>query len=121
MIQILLNHCKKDDKKVILLPTDDYTASTIDLNSELLSEFFLMPHVKEGFCNVVQLMDKNYQKELAKKCGLNIASGCRIDIHDGKYEIPEDIIYPCFTKPETSFLGDKKCMKKCNSIYESSH
>lgn len=118
LVSKLLEHCAVSGQKVILLPTDDYAASTIDLYQEKLREHFLFPHCKGGQGAVVRLMDKDYQKQLAIRAGLTIAKGQTIKIENGTYTIPDTITYPCFTKPEISFLGNKKCMKRCNNVSE---
>lgn len=118
LISILQNIGKRSKEKIVLLPTDDYTASTIDMNMDVLSQYYLMPNVNNTLGGVVKIMDKNVQKELAKECGLNVSEGLEIKIENGIYTIPDDMKYPCFTKPEISFQGNKNCMKKCNNREE---
>ena len=104
LIELLNKEFSNEKEKVILLPTDDYMASTIDMYQEQLKDRFLYPHINHKPGEVIKLMDKYVQKELAKQAGLNVVQGWKIDIVNGQYEIPKDIIYPCFTKPEISFL-----------------
>ena len=118
LIKFLLENCRFDDEKAVLLPVDDFVASTIDLNQDKLRDFFVFPNINNTQGEVVRLMDKNIQKEFAKKAGLNVADGWVINIKDGKYDIPDGIKYPVFTKPEVSFLGNKRCMKRCNNESE---
>ena len=118
LVRLLLQEFGNETEKVILLPTDDYTASTIDLYQEKLKEHFLFPHIRHEQGAIVKLMDKNVQKKKAIASGLNVAKGWIIRIKDGEYEIPPDIACPCFTKPEISFLGNKRCMKRCNNPEE---
>lgn len=118
VVRLLLEKCAQPGEKTLLLPVDDFVASTIDLNQERLAEHFLFPHIRHTPGEIVRLMDKNLQKELARKAGLNVASGWVIDIRGGKYALPEGIAYPCFPKPEISFLGNKRCMRRCDSEQE---
>lgn len=115
IIQFLIDNCKDDNQKALILPVDDYVASAIDLSQEKLRDYFLFPHINNSSGAVVRLMDKHTQKDLAKRVGLDVADGWVIDIKDGKFNIPDGIKYPVFTKPEISFLGNKRCMKKCNN------
>lgn len=101
------------NEPVVLIPVDDYAASVIDDNIDLLNDGFLFPNVDMKPGEVNKVMDKEQQKQLAKEAGLNVAEGWVVDIKDHKYELPENIIYPCFPKPQISFKGNKQCMRKC--------
>ena len=117
LIKVILS-LKSDKEKTILIPVDDYAASTIDEHIDILKNDFLFPNVnmKQGAIN--HLMDKNIQKELAIKAGLNVAKGWVVDIKNHTYSLPTDIIYPIFPKPQISFKGNKRCMKKCSNENE---
>lgn len=122
LVQLLLKEAQNYTEKIVLLPTDDYTASTIDLYQEKLREKFLFPGIADGEAGaVVELMNKDLQKQIAIEHDLDVAKGWRIEITNGKFQIPEQIEYPCFTKPEISFLGNKRYMKKCNTPEELKH
>ena len=58
-------------------------------------------------------MDKTNQKELAKVIGLNVVPGIIVDVAVGKYVFPNNIQYPCFTKPLISVRGGKLFFNKC--------
>lgn len=118
LIELLLREFKAVPDKVVLLPTDDFTASTIDIFQEQLRGRFSFPNIDNKPGAVVELMDKNIQKELARSAGLAVAEGWSVSIKDGVYQIPNDIQYPCFTKPQISFMGNKRFMKKCSSYEE---
>ena len=114
LIELLLGYQSLSVPK-LLLPTDDYTASLIDTHLDLLRPFFLMPHVNHKQGAMLRIMDKNYQKELASGVGMNTAKGWICNYTNGQYTIPEDITYPCFTKPQESYNGQlKQYMKKCD-------
>ena len=117
LISVILS-LKSDTGKTILIPVDDYAASTIDEHIDILKNDFFFPNVnmKQGAIN--HLMDKNIQKELAIKAGLNVAKGWVVDIKNHTYSLPTDIIYPIFPKPQISFKGNKRCMKKCSNENE---
>lgn len=112
LVNLLLKQFSKNGN-VILLPVDDYTASTVDMYQDKLKPYFLFPHVKNG--SITQLMDKGFQKKMAKKAGLCVAEGWIAEVSNGQFSLPEGITYPCFTKPQISFLGNKVFMKRCDS------
>lgn len=118
LIDLLNNEFSSVTAPIILLPTDDYTASTIDLYQEQLNDNFLFPNVNHESGAVVHLMDKDIQKGLARASGLNVAEGWVAEIQNGAYTIPDGIRYPVFTKPKVSFSGNKNCMKRCNNQHE---
>ena len=117
LAKVLLS-LQSDRNKTILIPVDDYAASTIDEYTDQLKDFFLFPNIemKQGAVN--QLMDKNYQKELARKAGLNVAESWITNVEDGKISIPEGIAYPVFPKPQISYRGSKNCMRRCDDKHQ---
>ena len=117
LMNILLSK-GKENHKVILIPTDDFTASIIDLNQDRFNDNYLMPNIKHQKGKVVELMDKEKQKTIAKNNNLNITKTWLIKKENGKYIIPSNIVFPVFTKPLVSFQGNKTFMKKCCSNKE---
>lgn len=112
------------DRKVILLPADDYAASVIDLHLDILrKDGFLYPHVNNEQGAVTRLMDKGYQKKLAQEAGFKTAKCWTAEYKDGSYHIPDDVIFPCFTKAQDSYTsgGLKHYQKRCNTIDELQH
>lgn len=104
------------DPKPVLLPTDDYTASVVDLNLDRLKDGFLMPGIQGETGRTVYYMDKAVQKALAQKAGFEVARGWTATWSNGSYAIPEDVTFPCFIKPEVSFKGAKKqSMQRCDT------
>ncbi len=100
-------------EKLVLIPVDDYAASVVDENIGLLKDSFVFPNVQMMSGEINRLMDKSLQKKLAREAGLNVAEGWVVEIKDHTYELPNDIKYPCFPKPQISFKGNKQCMVKC--------
>lgn len=117
LMSVLLS-LSSEKYKTIIIPVDDYSASTIDENLDLLKADFLFPNInmKQGAINY--LMDKKVQKELASQAGLNVTKGWAVGINDCHYSLPSDIIYPVFPKPQISFKGNKRCMVRCNNETE---
>lgn len=117
LINLLLNTFK-NDKDVIIIPTDDFTASTIDLYQDRLKERFLFPNINNTQGEITKIMDKKIQKNIAINSKLNVAESYVIKIIKHNYEIPNKIKYPVFTKPLISFQGNKSFMRKCNNESE---
>lgn len=114
IVKLLLERYKDEDN-VILLPTDDFWASLIDNNYDLLKSSFQLPNIKHKQGEINLMMNKDVQKSIAVRAGFPVAKGWTIDIKNGIFTIPDDIIYPCFTKPKISLLGGKeKFMQKCD-------
>lgn len=118
LVRLLLDKCVDANQKPILIPDTDHTAATIDMNQEKLKDYFLFPHINHQAGAVVHWMDKVNQKELARQLGLNVASATVIDIVNGKYEIPDSIKYPCYSKPLSTFVAGKGGMRRCDNANE---
>lgn len=109
---------KEQYNNVILIPTDDYAASTLDIYLDKFPNKFLMQNINNKPGKIIEIMDKNIQKEKARKKNLNVANSWIIKKINKEYEIPKEIEFPIFTKPLISFEGSKRIMKKCNSMEE---
>jgi len=107
-----------DREKVVLLPTDDWVAHTIDANAQQLADRYVFPHISGKAGSLLTVMDKSCQKQLASAAGLNVARGWMVSIENHRYTLPEDIVYPVFTKPQISILGTKRFMKRCGDQTE---
>ena len=118
LIQLLLEKCRDDNQKVILIPDSDETAAAIDSNRDVLHDYFVFPHIVDGKGTVRSWMDKSKQKQLASEVGLNVASASIVEIKEGQYTIPVTINYPCFTKPLATLNGGKGGMRRCNDEEE---
>ena len=73
IIDMLVKEFSEFQGKIILLPTDDFTASAIDLNQDLFDERFLYPNIQRKSGAIVAIMDKHKQKLVAIEAGLNVA------------------------------------------------
>lgn len=113
MMEYISRYSNKELKPFIV-PTDDYTLSMFDSEYQSLSNNFILPNIKNKTGEINKYLDKKVQKELAKKCGLNVAES-----YDLNYLEKEDKIkFPVFVKPQTSFKGNKHDMSKCNNMSE---
>ncbi len=115
--RFIIDALKKDytdcDSPVVLVPTDDYTASLIDRNNSELRQRFLMPNVIGGEDgSITKLMDKSFQNNMAKNYGFKTARSWSVQLSKTGILIPGDIVFPCFCKPVISAEGGKEGMKK---------
>ncbi len=106
------------EDKALVIPVDDGTAEIIDSHFDILKEHFILPEVEGRQGAVIALMDKHYQKGLAKKANLPVPEGWSVEIKNKTYALPEGIAYPCFVKPELPFKGRKAFMGKCDTPEE---
>lgn len=118
LIPLLLDKCVDSNQKVVLIPDGDDVVATIDNNKELLEKHFLFPRIIKEPASLEYWMEKNNQKQLAEKVGLNVANATMLEIVDGHYNIPPDIQYPCFPKPLATMNGGKGGMKRCGNAME---
>ena len=118
LIKILLDKCIDSKQKVILFPDSDFTAATIDDNQDVLSSFFVFPHIGKGYGSIRHWMSKDLQKELAEDIGLYVSRAQIIELRDGAFRIPQEIRYPCFTKALVTINGGKQLFKCCENEKE---
>lgn len=109
---------RDENEKIVLIPVDDYAASVVDDAIEVLRGSFVFPNIEMCSGGVNKIMDKDFQKKLAREAGLKVAEGWTVEIKNHMYELPSDIVYPCFPKPQVSFMGNKQCMRKCSDEKE---
>lgn len=118
LIKILLDKCADPGQKVIILPSSDFSAATIDKNKAILSEHFLFPQITTPLKSIHYWMDKERQKEMAREIGLNVPDAHVVAIQNRSYTLPEGISYPCFTKALVTLVGGKQCFNRCNNPQE---
>ena len=118
LIKLLLDKCTDSNQKVVIIPDSDFSASVIDNNQDRLKDYFLFPHINHTPGAVEHWMQKTTQKQLAREVGLNVADAKIVTVLNQKYEIPEGIDYPCFTKPLLTINGGKSFLKRCNNESE---
>ena len=115
---LIANFGDKTNKKLIL-PADDYCAHVLDKNHQLLIEYFHVPHIINGKHSLDYYMDKQNQKNIAEKFGIDVSKTWNVKITQGvKPVIPDSIVYPCMTKPKSSIGLPKSYIQKCSNIAE---
>ena len=102
-----------ESKHKLLFPTDDYSVYIIDKNLDKLSKYFYTQNIGGKKGEILRMMSKSEQKEIAKKYGLDILESVVVRSEDGKYTLPTNVPYPCFVKSNINTGGAKKKMTRC--------
>ncbi len=119
LVNALLSYKDKNEKKPVLLSTDDYTSSVMDLNRDVLEEIFIMPGITGGGAGSLKYyMDKSVQGEIARRLGIFTPEEWVVSLKEDEIVIPDEMIYPCYVKPLESSLGYKTEMAKCENKEE---
>lgn len=117
VIPYLLQHFSDLSEKPFLIPTLDHCSAKIDEAYHILSNKYMMPHANNPG-DIGKMMDKQWQHNLANKCGLHTPQTWVISKESSS--IPEEIQYPCFTKSANSLNGGKTNTHICNNADELS-
>lgn len=112
LIDVLIDMGQSNDK-VLLMPVDDYSVQVIDEYLDELVSMYYIPSVNAEAGAIGRLMDKHYQKTLAREYGLPLLQGSIVRSENGQFTIPKDIVYPCFVKPNVSMNSTKSKMVRC--------
>ena len=115
LINLLLTKCVKAGQKPLIITVGDFVTKVIDSHLTTLNNYFLFSHIHHRQGAIVEWMNKEKQKTLADKVGINITESCNIEIREGQFLIPQGINYPCFTKTREYLPGCKHTLKKCDS------
>lgn len=114
IIDSLLEMAPKGEKALVF-PVDDYSCHAVDENMDALESRYFVPGIEGRQGGIVELMDKDRQKRLAKDFDIPMLESTVIKSEDGSFTIPDDIIYPCFIKPNVSMKSTKSTMTKCEN------
>ena len=118
LVDLLLKKCIKDDQKPVIISVSDFVTTVIDTHLELLKDHFLFSNIHHRQGAIVEWMNKEKQKALALKVGLNVTKSCSIEVKNGEFTIPPYIDYPCFTKARAYLPGCKSTLTRCDNDKE---
>lgn len=118
LVDLLIDKCRDDVQKPILMPLTDSMVYLIDQSLSKLNKYFIFPNVNLQEGGITRLMNKVLQKKIAAEAGLNVPKTWEIPFVDGDFIIPEDIEYPCFVKGSLSYKSKKQYQKRCNNLQE---
>lgn len=107
-----------DKKKYVVFPTSDFSMSVLDNHLEELRTKFIVPNVNGIQGNASELMDKNTMNVFAEKAGLLIPQSWKLELMNGRFRVPEEMVYPCIAKPVSGLEGSKSDIKICKDTDE---
>lgn len=89
------------DKKIPVVPCDDYTMKVLDSNFNLLKDKYFLPNSFEEQGYVTNLMQKANMFDMAIKAGLNVPQYIFIDVDatSNIFDDCNDFTFPCIVKP----------------------
>lgn len=122
LVSNLLKTFSNGSKKPVLIPSHDISVVFIDRNLDVLENHFIVPHIHHKSGEMMRYMDKGMQSKVAIESGLNKTPSWVVDL-DGSSNvtIPQDILYPCITKPLRSVGSLKTYIRRCDNkdeLYE---
>ena len=106
------------ERKMLLVPADDQAASVIDEYYDDLKYYYLTQSINGKSGEVNKLMSKAEQNKVAQAAGLPTLGQVVISTHNGEFEVPDGIYFPCFAKPDVSMLHSKSIMRRSDSKEE---
>ena len=115
LARLLMEKCRSEGEKPILLSVDDDSASLIDTIQDRIRYDFSFSNINNKAGAIAGMMDKSKQKQLAKEFGLNVVESWSLDCVEGKYIVPDGVKFPCYVKGRLSYHSAKKYQKKCSS------
>lgn len=122
ILSALLENFLPQAEDAVLLAADDYSASFLDRFHDELSEHYRVMQWESGPGMLTRYMDKRRQKKAAQAVDFPVAQNWSVAIPASKEELqlPQEIIYPCITKPEISAGSgmSKELISVCRSKEE---
>lgn len=118
LVDLLIDKCRDDEQKPILMPLTDSMVYLIDQSLSKLSKYFIFPNINLQEGGITRLMNKVLQKKIAAEAGLNVPKTWEIPFDKGDFVIPDDIEYPCFVKGALNYKSKKQYQRKCSNLHE---
>lgn len=118
LVDLLIEKCRDDEQKPILMPLTDSMVYLIDQSLSKLSKYFIFPNINLQEGGITRLMNKVLQKKIAAEAGLNVPKTWEIPFDKGDFVIPDDIEYPCFVKGALNYKSKKQYQRKCSNLHE---
>lgn len=123
VIKSLLKKKSIADKKIILVPADDYSVEIIDKHLDALSPFYITPNIDFTEGAIVRLMDKDVMNRVAIEAGLLVPKGTSLQVSDDLHVLNEKLenegfTFPLIVKPLRSAAGNKDAIEIVYSLTE---
>jgi predicted ATP-grasp superfamily ATP-dependent carboligase len=117
-----LETLRGSDERILAIPLNDVACLLLNRHEEQLDRHYDIPRLAGSPGGMEAFMDKLAQKELARQCGLPVASGRAYSTdEEGIRRAVGEAAYPCFQKPlasVASHTGSKACFAKCTNADE---
>lgn len=114
----LLMELMQDDEKSVVITTADPIAYILDKQYDDLSRYFILPNINQLEGKIAEAENKDFQSELAQKCGINIPHSLSFEKESVISAIENWNYYPCILKPIDSINGGKNDIHICNNAAE---
>ena len=113
IIDCLLKNFQNNNKKVVIIATNDIVASIIDKHANKLEPYFFIPTTKP-VGSLLMWMEKEKMSSVAREVGLNVPKTWIVSDN----RIPDEIEFPVITKAISSVAGTKENIKVCYRLEE---
>ena len=117
IIEALNDMRGESTERAVVIPWSDGATAVLDANLDKLSDSYILPSIGGAQGAINTLMDKGKQIAFAAECGLCVAQSFEISLEDWESCI-RDVPLPCIGKPIVSFAGEKKDIRKCETLDE---
>lgn len=112
-IELISQKFSFEKSKPIIICTSDSGICCLAKNQNVLYGKFHHQHIKSEKYNIVSLLNKQTQCDIAKASGFNVPNCVSISTDKIKEEDIQRINYPCHIKPLNSLNGMKQDMALC--------
>ena len=114
----LLMELKQENEKSVVITTADPIAYILDKQYDNLSRYFILPNINQQEGKIAEAENKDFQSELAQKCGINVPISLSFEKESVFSTIENWDYYPCILKPIDSINGGKNDIHICNNATE---
>ena len=107
LCRMLLALRGNDALNPFLFSVDDDSAFLIDSCLDKLKGVYYCANIGNEQGAIGKWMDKQYQNEMASRYGFLVPRSWSLVFSDGKYVVPDDVVFPCYLKGQISFYSMK--------------
>lgn len=109
-LEVLLSE-RNENEKSVLICCSDGAAEIVDKHLDELIPYYYLQNANNEAGRIVYYMNKEHISDLAVECGFTIPDSFVVEMGES---LPENITYPCITKPLVSIGGHKSDIITCN-------
>ena len=112
LAQSVVNIAKKSNSRPIVICCGDHYINELDKSYNVLKNYCILPNADSKQGRISLYLNKERQRELAKKIGLNLPKSLYMMLDKGKLC---DVSLPCIIKPVNSIEGGKSDIAICRT------